>query len=95
MKLTEADKKFITQHIDPHVNERVNTVFNPFNGEQIETTPQITTLVKMIQDLSFNNFHPGALKKWGCKSTNAVSKFDRARMIVMKLDRNVYYKVID
>ena len=95
MKLTDADKKFIAEHIDPHVNEKINTVSNPFTGESMETTPQITTLVEMIQNLSFNDFHPNALKKWRCTPTNCVSKFDRARMIVLKLDKNVYYKIID
>ena len=101
-KLTAADKKFLTAHIDPliftttmHSHEELHTVSNPFTGETIETTPQIATLVKMIQDLSYDNFSPRALKKWGCKPTNCISKFDRARYIVMKLDRNVYLKVVD
>jgi len=99
MKLTDADKKFLATHITPNMPRPVfdgtMKVSNPFTSETIETTPQIATLVKMIQDLSYNDFNPRMLDKWGCKSTNCVSKFDRARMIVMKLDRNVYYKVID
>ena len=95
MKLTDADKKFITEHIDPLVHEELHEATNPFTGARIETTPQIAALVKMIQDFSFNDFHPRVLKKWGCKSTNYVSKFDRARMIVLKLDRNVYNNIID
>ena len=94
-KLTAADKKFITAHIDPLIHEDLHFVSNPFTGETIETTPQIATLVKMIQDLSYDNFSPRALKKWGCKPTNCISKFDRARHIVMKLDRNVYMTVVD
>jgi len=102
MKLTDADKKFIAEHIDPlifettmHSHEELPTVSNPFSGTVIQTTPQIATLVRMIQELSYNNFNPRVLKKWGCKQTNCVSKFDRARSIVLKLDRNIYFDVID
>ena len=95
MKLTDADKKFITAHITPLIHEELRTVSNPFTGAVIQTTPQIATLVKMIQDLSFNDFNPAVLKKWGCKQTNCISKFDRARSIVLKLDRNIYFDVID
>lgn len=96
MKLTEADKKFITEHITPRIHEeKLRTVSNPFTGANIETTPQIATLVKMIQDFSYNDFNSYALKKWGCKQTNCISKFDRARHIVSKLDKNIYFEIID
>ena len=95
MKLTDADKKFITEHIDPLVHEELHEATNPFTGARIETTPQIATLVRMIQELSYNNFNPRVLKKWGCKQTNCVSKFDRARQIVLKLDKNIYFEIVD
>lgn len=95
MNLTNADKKFLTEHITPLIHEELRTVSNPFTGAIIQTTPQIATLVKMIQDLSYNDFNLNMLKKWGCKQTNYISKFDRARQIVLKLDKNIYFEIID
>jgi hypothetical protein len=96
-KLTAADEKFIEQYIKPKLTEDDGTshVTNPFSGESIQTTPLIATIIGMVQDLAYNDFHPWMISKWGLTKGNAVQKFDRARHIVLKLDSHVYMQILD
>ena len=93
-KLAPADHKFIEQHIVP--NEVSNlSVQNPFSGVRAEVSPLVATLVALVQDLAYNDFAPHLLAKWGLTANNAVSKFDRARYIILKIDKETYYNFID
>jgi hypothetical protein len=94
-KLTVADEKFIDQHITSHVSDDNTVVGNPFTGEEIGTTPLIATIVWMVQDLAYEDFQPWVLEKWGLTRGNAYQKFDRAKNIVLKLDSDVYMKILD
>ena len=102
-KITDADRKFIHAHLSgtliEHENLRLNgipiTVCNLFTGAVIETTPLIAALVRMVTDISYSEFGPNTLTRYGLTPGNALKKFDRARYLTQKLDSNVYMQMLD
>ena len=89
-KVTAADYKFVERHVVKHMTEGDKTIKNPFSGETAVVNPLIGALYQMIEDLQ-----NGMLEKYGLKSTNWVSKFDRARYLILKLDQEIYSNFID
>ena len=97
-KITDADKKFIMNHIVPKMvpaDETNLIVSNPFTGWSKVVNPLVANLVYFVQDLSMNEFSPRALQKWGVPAGRKIQMFDRARYTILKIDREVYMNVVD
>jgi len=102
-KVTDADRKFIHAHLSSALIEQENvqlalgevSVTNPFTGTKVVATPLVTSLVKMVQELSYNEFGEHTLKHYNLTRGNAVQKFDRARMLALKIDSNTYMQILD
>lgn len=96
--LTEADKKFIDQYIAPFAKTSYALVVNPISGWETNTNPLIATLVYFTQALAYSDFSHQRKVEWGIASlSNAkiIQLYDRARMIILKLDREIYSNIID
>ena len=94
-KLTDADHKFITTIIADKIPDDNVTISNPWSGDSKEVDPLLGTLVNMIYDLSDNGLNDASCSRWGISPSGAVPKFDRARMLVLKIDKDVYYDFLD
>lgn len=92
--VTPADKKFIEKLV-PNFNEKNTIAVNPFSRKRFETTPLVANLVTFIHDLEYSEFSVEYLKLWGLSSGQGVQAFDRARMLILKLDPSIYSNVID
>jgi hypothetical protein len=100
-KLTPADEKFIAKflnadgQLDPKVKTRRS---NRFSGETVEVDQVCAAAIDFVykveeamhkSEAALQTIHPDL------KRSNMVSNFDRARMIVMKLDAKAYMKILD
>ena len=92
--ITLADRKFIEKHI-VSIDETKTIVCNPLSEWEGETSPLVVALVQRIQDLINSDFAYWARDKWIISKGGAVQDFDRARLIILKLDSNIYSNVID
>ena len=92
--VTPADKKFI-EKIMPNFEEHRTIAVNPFSRERFETNPLVANLVTFIQNLEYSDFSAEYLKKWGLSQGQGVQAFDRARVLILKLDPGIYSNVID
>lgn len=89
-KVTAADHKFVEKHVVKHMSEGDKTITNPWSGETAVVNPLIAALYQMVEDLQNGQF-----KKYGLTSVNWVTKFDRARYLILKLDQKIYMHFID
>ena len=99
-KLTEADNKFIRDFLnvtDDDFDARTVTCRNRFSGEPCETSPIVAKMVKFVFDVEFAFENAPLLKQISKNLTvgNAIQKFDRARMLVLKMDSNAYMCLLD
>jgi len=96
-KVTAADYKFVEKHVAKHMTEGDKTIKNPFSGETAVVNPLIGALYQMIEDLQQADYHTGdyIYEKYGLTKKNWVSKFDRARYLILKLDSNIYMNFVD
>jgi len=94
-KVTDADIKFIEKYLIPQFDEDQVVVWNSISGFEQLTDPLIATAVRLIQELSISEFGSYALQKWGISEGGKIQVFDRARMLVLKLDSEIYMNVID
>lgn len=102
-KLTPADKKFIKLVLNKETDEKKIaaapkvTRSNRFSGESIDLSPTSAAAVDFV--LQVENFlnNADALKRIHDTLTprNIISKFDRARAIVSKLDVKAYMTLLD
>ena len=93
-----ADKKFITQFFGTDLfGPEIVLKSNIFSGEQIEVDKGIGMLVDWIHTVQQIYTNANALKRVHKDLTprNAISKFDRARYLVMKLDSAAYSVLLD
>jgi hypothetical protein len=99
-KLTEADKKFITKFFgEVNFDATDITRRNRFSGVQISVDPVFAKCFDFVlaleeamtsrSEVKMQKIHPTL------KMTNAVSNFDRARMIALKMDSNAYMELLD
>lgn len=102
-KLTPADNKFIEKFLNRNgkLNFDADVTFkrkNAYTGVEVEVDPICAVAVDFILkvevamqygDTALKAIHPDL------KMSNAVSNFDRARYIVMKLDRKAYSALLD
>lgn len=95
-KATAADVKFVEKYIAPKmVDVEYQVIENPFTGWEMGVDPLLYALVKFTQQLIYSDFSPRALAHWGVPPGQKIQLFDRAKYIVLKLNRNVYSAVID
>ena len=101
-KVTKADIKFLEEYI--YDINRDMEFGNVFSEETVTTRGYLAGLIKFVFDLSACNENYGltpifkdALSIIHEKLTprNWVSKFDRARYLILKLDSEIYRKLID
>lgn len=93
--VTPADVKFFETYIAPKVKADNEFIVNPFSGESKKVDPVIATLTDFVYELSEYSMAPFILKKWGVPAGRAVQSFDRARYLILKIDRKVYSDFID
>jgi hypothetical protein len=99
--VTEADRKFVKEHIEPTADSSLKKVRNNFTRQEAETTPLLANLVHFVLDVYEGYLmHSGwkgvsQLKRYGISEGKGQQCFDRARMLILKLDRNIYYDFID
>lgn len=99
-KLTEADKKFITKFFGEVDFSAIGiTRRNHFSGESVSVDPVFAKCFDFIQKVeqALNSQSEQQLKviHSELKMTNAVSNFDRARMIALKMDSDAYMELLD
>ncbi len=100
-KLTDADNKFVAEFLENgYMDKDIKTVFtrrNRFTGVEVELSPISAAAFDFIQKIEPILYDDEALKRIHPKlsSRNAVSKFDRARYIVMKLEPDAYIELLD
>lgn len=97
-KLTSADNKFIAKffNINFDATEK-HTRSNFFTHETVEVDPICAACIDFVfkiqlafdRGTDFSRIHPEL------KESNVRQNFDRARMIVLKLDSEAYMKILD
>ena len=99
-KLTEADNKFIRDFLnakeeDFNAQNVIRT--NPFTDEEFEVSPIVAKAIDFVQVVEQSFGNESRLKRISQNLTigNAVQKFDRARMLVMKMDSNAFMGIIN
>lgn len=103
--VTKADIKFITEFIKPLEEQEF---INPYSKESVVLSEYMAGLVGFTQDLdNFNGnrawigWKPSEMKDNlaaihpSLTPRNWVSKFDRARHLILKLNSSVYMTLID
>lgn len=96
--VTDADRKLVANFIVPLVAKTKTLIENPFSGESTTTTTLKAALVNFVYDISngLENNPSSLCEKYGFKSMGAVvAAFDRARYLILKLDRKIYSAFID
>jgi hypothetical protein len=100
-KLTPADNKFIVEFLNGDnldFDSNVEIVRrNRFTGEAVEIDPISAAAFDFVMTLEPILYNKEALKRVHPKLSpkNSVSKFDRARMIVSKLNIDAYMRLLD
>lgn len=99
-KLTPADKKFIVKffgEVDFDATDIKRR--NIFSGVEISVDPVFAKCFDFIQKLepAINSQNEARMKAIhsSLKLTNAISNFDRARMIALKMDSRAYSELLD
>jgi len=103
-KLKPADEKFLTKFLGDKLDfnsfdtEKI-TRKNPYSGVSCEVDPicaacydfvmKLYDCIQREDEVGMKKIHPSL------RLTNAVQNFDRARYIVMKLDSDAYYTLLD
>jgi hypothetical protein len=102
-KLTEADKKFIEEFLngaqlkETYSDDEKVVRRNRFSGQPAELDPVCAAAHDFIFKVEAAFHNKEALARIHPKLTirNQISKFDRAKMIVQKLDPAAYMTLID
>lgn len=101
-KVKKADIKFLEEYIYD-IGKEI-TFENVFSEENVTCTGYLAGLIKFVFDLSACQvkYGDGQMLKDALSTihekltpTNWVSKFDRARYLILKLDADIYRKLID
>ena len=99
-KLTPADEKFIAKFLGEIDFDANKTHFrsNRFSGEKVEVDPICAAAIDFVykvedamqkNDAALQRINPNL------KMSNAVSNFDRARMLVLKMNSEAYMMLLD
>jgi hypothetical protein len=101
-KLTPADNKFIEKFLN--FNKQIDfdatktfTRRNRFSGETFEVDPVCAAAIDFVFAVESSFGNEARLKQISPALTagNAIQSFDRARMIVMKLNSSAYMGILD
>ena len=97
--LTDADVRFIADVITPALcfdSEAYFPIRNSHSKAVASVKGYMYVLVAFITEMNLNypNWQHVA-DRWRCKKGYAQQDFDRARMIVLKLDSDIYSNFID
>lgn len=93
--VTPADKKFIEKCIASQFHGGRTLCTNHFSGVEIRSNVLIGTLIQFIQELENSDFSPSVCSKWQISTGQSVQMFDRARMLILKLDPSIYSEILD
>jgi len=93
-KVTNADIKFLQEFVYEQGDYKT---FEGLRGENITCTGFLAGLIKFVfdiegilnDDIKLSMYHDDLSRK------NSVSKFDRAKNLISKLNRNAYMTLID
>ena len=69
------------------------TVHNQFSGTEFNVTPLSAALVRFLQ-ISYVNYAMFGKMMFNSKPV-AIGTYDRAKYLLLKIDRETYYNVID
>lgn len=101
-KLTPADEKFIAKFLnaDGKLDFDAETITrsNPFTGDSAIVDPICAAAIDFVFKVErAMRYGAGALMQINpeLKPSNAVMNFDRARMLVLKLDSFAYNTILD
>lgn len=100
-KLTPADEKFVRDFLNVTDEDfdatQTFTRSNRFSGEEFEVGPIEAKAIDFVYGVEEVFGNEVALKRISKNLTvgNAIQKFDRARMLVMKLDAVAYMGILD
>lgn len=101
-KLTPADNKFIAKFLNPNgeLNFDATPTYkrqNRFTGETFEVDPICAAAIDFVFKIEPYLQNAAALQRINpnLKPSNAISNFDRARYLVLKLDQKAYSGIID
>ncbi len=100
-KLTPADEKFIAKFLnfDNKIDFNVENIVrsNRFTGETFDVDPVSAAAIDFVFRVERAFHNEAALKRISPALTvgNAVQSFDRARMIVLKMDSRIYMGILD
>ncbi len=75
------------------ISDRSTEVVNPWNAHRVTTTPLAAALIRFAQ-IAYNNYAICGKMSYNRKPV-AISIYDRARYLVLKLDKNAYAQVLD
>lgn len=103
-KLNDADQKFLKKFLGDKLNfdsfstDKI-TRRNPYSGEVVDIDPISAACYDLAMKLykAWENQDEVALKKIhpDLRLTNVVQNFDRAKYIVLKMDPDAYYSLLD
>lgn len=100
-KLTPADEKFIAKFLNSNkeLDFDAKTIIrrNRFTGATFEVDPITAACIDFVFKIEPILYDAAALRLVhpDLKPTNSISNFDRARMIVAKLDNTAYMGILD
>lgn len=99
-KLTPADNKFIAKFLKNKLNFDAKEKLiraNRFTSEKFEVDPISAAALDFVFQVEPVIDNASALARINpeLKLTNVISNFDRARMIVLKLDADAYMGILD
>jgi len=97
--LTDADVKFLATIIKPSFKFDADAYYpirNPYTGMSLMVKGYMHSILAFINEMMahYPNWNDVAVR-WGCTKGNAQSNFDRARILVLKLDSKIYANFID
>ncbi len=75
------------------ISDQSTEVVNPWNAHRVTTTPLAAALIRFAQ-IAYNNYAMTGKMSYNRKPV-AISIYDRARYLVLKLDKEAYFNVLD
>lgn len=100
-KLTPADEKFIAKFLNPNctINFDAATIkrSNRFTGKEYEVDPISAAAIDFVNKVEGAFGNEVTLKRISSALTlgNATQSFDRARMLVLKMNSEAYMGILD
>lgn len=98
MQLTTAETNLLNTLQSKYglvVSDNHTTATNMVTGQEFNTTPLVAALVKFLNVTYRSYMLFGLGKMYYNNKPVAFGTYDRAKYLVLKLDRDTYYNVID